>query len=91
MRKIISSFICFMLSFHFSYAQRSIDYDFIKHLSRENKKIEHAQYLKTEIEQSDTLAYLKAKFYIQYKMDSSFEYHFNKSKILFKFFPFQNM
>jgi hypothetical protein len=72
-----------MLSFHFGYAQRSIDYDFIKHLSHENKKIEHAQYLKTEIDQSDTLAYLKAKFYVQYKMDSSFEYYFNKSKILF--------
>ncbi len=83
MRKIISSFICFMLSFHFSYAQRSIDYDFIKHLSQENKKIEHAQYLKTEIELSDTLEYLKAKFYIQYKMDSSFEYFFKKSKTLF--------
>ena len=83
MKKIINSLIVCILSLQYSYAQQSIDFDFIKHLSQENKKIEHLQYLKSEIEPNDTLSYLKAKYYIQYKIDSSFEHHFIKSKSLF--------
>lgn len=83
MKRIISSCIFLLLSFQLSYTQQSIDYNFIKHVSRENKKIEHFQYLKMEVEPSDTLEYLKAKYYIQYNMDSAFEHHFFKSKPLF--------
>jgi hypothetical protein len=78
--------ICFLFLISFFggrnlYAQ--IDLGFVQHLSENSLRNEHWNYINHTNSSSDSIEYLKAKFYMQYEEDSLFLNSFNKCAKLF--------
>jgi hypothetical protein len=63
-----------------SYLIAQIDFNFLKHLSNSNLQSEHYHYLISECKSKDTMNYLLAKYFLQYKNDSLFFSHYEQSK-----------
>jgi hypothetical protein len=60
-----------------------IDFGFVRHLSENNLRNEHWSYINTTKSSTDSIEYLKAKFYLQYEEDSLFLTSFSKCASLF--------
>ena len=60
-----------------------IDFGFVRHLSQNNLRNEHWFYINATKSSTDSIEYLKAKFYLQYEEDSLFLSSFNKCASLF--------
>ena len=79
----------FLLILYFSFFSFLInaqtDFSFIDYLSKNNLRREHFAYLNDLSKQttSDTLSYLKAKYYLQYYNDSLFYINYSNCKKLF--------
>jgi hypothetical protein len=80
MSKFKNSVLLFFLSKICLFSQ--VDESFLKHLSNYNIKTEHYYYIINECKNEDTLNYLLAKYYLQYKNDSLFFNHYYKSKTI---------
>jgi len=78
MSLIKNSLLLYFLSTINLFAQ--INPSFLKHLSNSNLKTEHYHYLINECKNQDTLNYLLAKYYLQYKNDSLFFSYYLRSK-----------
>lgn len=71
-----------MSSLNYSFTQ--INTDFVRHLSDNNLKTEHWQYITNQSTTSeDSIDYFKAKFYLQYSNDSLFLETFDRCSTLF--------
>lgn len=78
------TFLLYILLWGSAYSQ--INLPFVKYLSDNNFQREYLAYIKSiaiKNSSSDSIAYLNAKYYLQYKNDSLFYSYFLKSKPLF--------
>ena len=78
--------ICFFVFISFFGGTKlygQVDLGFVRHLSENKLRNEHWKYINHANSSSDSIEYLKAKFYIQYEEDSLFLNSFNKCIDLF--------
>ena len=76
----ISSWIALIFCFNLSVAQ--INKQFIEHLTSYSLQTEHRTYLNSIKNNSDSLHYFEANYYLHYFNDSLFLQHYFKSKLL---------